>query len=176
MRKLLSALILSLALASPALAGKKNQSRAPASDCENAKCPMAMIHCEPPLERVDVREEGACCPKWKCEEPGAEDKCRFAKCPKRFVQCKPGERKVDMRKEGACCPSWRCLPADEVDNHCRNAKCPLAMIHCPRPKKRIDVRKPGACCPKWKCVNPDEVTEDAMATEHGEEEEAEEQE
>lgn len=59
---------------------------------------------------------------------------------------------------------------------CDNAKCPMAMIHCPHPKKRIDVRKPGACCPKWKCVDKDELTDDAMASDQAEEEEAEERE
>jgi hypothetical protein len=112
------ALSLLLLLSPPAFAGKlKSHVRALASThaCSDAKCPLNMIHCGEGTHRIDVRQEGSCCPKWKCEKdkPGAAA-CLHVACTKGQPSCKDGEVLINKAAEGACCPDWECIE-DETE-------------------------------------------------------------
>lgn len=108
MTKLISAFVLSLVLASPALAGKT--SRNPANDCGVAKCPLNMIHCGEGQKRVDQRQPGACCPHFVCVPKAGN--CGIAKCPLNMIHCPAPKKRIDVRKPGACCPVWKCVDKD----------------------------------------------------------------
>lgn len=42
----------------------------PAPDCRAVRCDGRKPKCEPGQELVDLREPGACCPNWSCEDEG----------------------------------------------------------------------------------------------------------